>query len=81
MQRKVDDAWQHRAPNLPINSPYEVLIAASIIEKETDLDLERPIIAGVMENRLRRGILLQFDPTVIYGLGSRFTGKIYREIC
>ncbi|MDR3492938.1 MAG: endolytic transglycosylase MltG [Gammaproteobacteria bacterium] len=77
MQTKLNAAWQHRAPNLPFKTSYEVLIAASIIEKETGLNEERPIIAGVLENRLRLNMLLQFDPTVIYGLGSRYTGKIY----
>ncbi len=77
MQEKLNYAWQHRAANLPLKTPYEVLIAASIIEKETGLKEERPIIAAVLENRLRQNILLQFDPTVIYGLGARYEGKIY----
>lgn len=79
MQSKLNVVWQHRAANLPYKNPNDVLIAASLIEKETDLDAERPIIAGVIVNRLRKNMLLQIDPTVIYGLGSRFNGTIYRE--
>lgn len=79
MQTKLMKVWLHRAPNLPFKNPNDILIAASLIEKETDLDMERPIIAGVIVNRLRKNMLLQIDPTVIYGLGSRFDGTIYRE--
>lgn len=78
MQKKVNEAWDRRAANLPFKTPYEALIAASLVEKEAYLDTERPIIAGVMINRLRQNMLLQFDPTVIYGLGSNYTGKIYK---
>lgn len=79
MQNKMARAWQHRAPDLFFQTPYEALIAASLIEKEAYLDEERPIISGVMINRLKRNMRLQFDPTVIYGLGDRFDGKIYKH--
>jgi len=79
MQKKLNAAWSHRAQKLPFRNAYEALIAASIIVKEADISEELPIIAGVLTNRLRRDIKLQFDPTVIYGLGSRFDGTIYRR--
>jgi UPF0755 protein len=79
MQKKLNYAWQHRIANLPFHNPYEALTAASIIEKETSLNEERPIIAGVLVNRLKKDIKLQFDPTVIYGLGMRFDGTIYKR--
>src|SRR5579883_139575 len=79
MQKKLDQAWQQRAPDLPYKTPYEALIAASLIEKEAHLEIERPIIAGVLVNRLRKGMLLQCDPTVIYGMGTHYTGKIHKE--
>jgi UPF0755 protein len=78
MQQKLENAWAHRAPDVPFKNSYEALIGASIIEKEADIKEELPIIAGVMVNRLKRDILLQFDPTVIYGVGSHFNGTIYR---
>lgn len=71
MQDKLQSAWKHRASNLPFKTPYEALIAASIIEKEAYLKDELPKIAGVMVNRLRVNMLLQFDPTVIYGHSDR----------
>ena len=79
MQEKFNHAWEHRAPDLPFKNPQDALIVASIIEKEADVPTELPIIAGVLVNRLHRDMLLQFDPTVIYGLGSRFNGTIYRR--
>jgi UPF0755 protein len=79
MQERLNQAWAHRAPNLPFKSEYEALIGASIIEKEADIKDELSIIAGVLTNRLRRDIILQFDPTVIYGLGTSFDGTIYRR--
>ncbi len=79
MQNKLANAWQHREPNLPYKSAYEALIAASLIEKEAYLNSERPIISGVLVNRLRKDMLLQFDPTVIYGLRDRYDGKIHKE--
>jgi len=79
MQSRLKTAWLNRAPALPYTNDYEALIAASLIEKEAYLSLERPIIAGVLVNRLRKEMLLQFDPSVIYGLGERYHGKIYKE--
>lgn len=79
MQTKLNEAWEKRATNLPYRDAYEALIAASLIEKEAYLNTERPIIAGVLVNRLRKDMLLQFDPTVIYGMGDRYVGKIHKE--
>ena len=78
MQTKLLAAWQTRATDLPFQTPYEALIAASLIEKEAYLNSERPIIAGVLINRLSKGMLLQIDPTVIYGIGTRYNGKLYK---
>jgi UPF0755 protein len=78
MQRELEDAWNGRAGDLPITTPYEALILASIIEKETALASERERIAGVFVQRLRRGMRLQTDPTVIYGLGAGFDGNLRR---
>lgn len=79
MQTHLNAAWGTRAPGLPYHTAYEALIAASLIEKEAYLNSERPVIAGVLINRLRKNMLLQIDPTVIYGMGDRYTGKIHRE--
>lgn len=79
MQKKLNQAWQQSAPGLPYKNAYDALIAASLIEREAYLAVERPIIAGVLVNRLRNDMLLQFDPTVIYGLGARYDGKIHRQ--
>jgi UPF0755 protein len=76
MTRILEQEWQDRAPGLPLNSPYEALILASIIEKETGQPQERAEIAGVFVRRLKLGMLLQTDPTVIYGMGSAFDGNI-----
>jgi UPF0755 protein len=71
--------WGKRQANLPFKTPFEALIAASIVEKETGKPEERPIIAAVVVNRLNKGMPLQMDPTVIYGLGDRFDGNIRKK--
>jgi UPF0755 protein len=76
MQRVLDEAWQQRSSDLPFQTPYEALILASIIEKETGLPAERPKIAGAFITRLRKGMRLQTDPAVIYGLGASYDGSI-----
>jgi UPF0755 protein len=76
MQKLVETAWPQRSPDLPFNDPYQALILASIVEKETALPSERPRIAGVYVSRLRKGMRLQADPTVIYGLGQSYAGDI-----
>jgi UPF0755 protein len=70
--------WEAREPGVPYRSPYEALIMASIIEKETGKESERDLIGGALTNRLRIGMRLQVDPTVIYGLGSSFDGNLKR---
>jgi UPF0755 protein len=79
MMQKLAIAWQNRADNLPYQNSYQALIMASIIEKETGKASERQTIAGVFVNRLRMGMLLQTDPTVIYGMGDTFDGNIRRK--
>lgn len=79
MQTQLENTWRERAPNLPYQTMDEALIMASIVEKETGQAAERPLIAGVFINRLRIGMLLQTDPTVIYGLGERFDGNLRKR--
>ncbi|MFO1427534.1 MAG: endolytic transglycosylase MltG [Steroidobacteraceae bacterium] len=76
MEQELAAAWAARSADLPITTPYEALILASIVEKETGLERERPQIAGVFVGRLRRHMRLQSDPTVIYGLGTGYDGDI-----
>ncbi|HHF7343906.1 endolytic transglycosylase MltG [Legionella feeleii] len=72
----LNTSWQNRAPGLPYKSPYELLIAASILEKEAALAKEKRIISGVIVNRLKKFMPLQMDPTVIYALGDNYNGKL-----
>ena len=79
MQQRLAQVWAERAADTPLKSADEALILASIIEKETGVAADRPLIAGVFVNRLRRGMPLQTDPTVIYGLGERFDGNLRKR--
>jgi UPF0755 protein len=79
MDRRLDAAWNLRSPDTPLKSPDQALILASIVEKETGRPLDRAQIGGVFSNRLRIGMRLQTDPTVIYGLGSEFDGNLRRR--
>jgi UPF0755 protein len=78
MQRHLAEEWQRRTPDLPVKTPYEALVLASIVEKETGRAADRGEIAGVLVNRLRLGMPLQTDPAVIYGLGESFDGNLKR---
>ncbi len=79
MQRHLSREWENRAAGLPYSNAYQALIMASIIEKETGRNQDRPLVAAVFVNRLRLGMLLQTDPTVIYGLGERFDGNLRKR--
>jgi UPF0755 protein len=79
MQRHLKEEWEAKSANVPYQSPYQALIMASIIEKETGKASERDLIGGVLVNRLRIGMRLQVDPTIIYGLGNSFDGNLKRS--
>ena len=79
MKNVLEEAWRMRDDDLPLDSPYELLILASIIEKETSIEAERSQIAGVFMRRLKKRMRLQTDPTVIYGMGESFNGNIRRK--
>jgi UPF0755 protein len=79
MKKRLQEAWEARDPKVPLASPYQALVLASIIEKETGAASERPQIASVFVNRLRAGMRLQTDPTVIYGMGESFAGNIRKK--
>jgi UPF0755 protein len=79
MQVNLNEAWARRSPDLPYGSAYEALIMASIVEKETAKAEERPRIAGVFIKRLQLGMKLQTDPTVVYGLGANYEGRLHRR--
>lgn len=78
-KRRMEAEWNQRAIGLPYQTPYQALIMASIIEKETGRDADRTQVAAVFVNRLRTGMLLQTDPTVIYGMGERFDGNLHKR--
>ena len=79
MTTKLATAWEKRDPNLPYANAYQALIMASIVEKETGQKSERAMIAAVFVNRLRAGMMLQTDPTVIYGMGDKYAGNIRKK--
>ena len=79
MMQKLDLAWENKTPNLPYKNKYEALIVASIIEKELGNRDEANLIAGVFVNRMRIGMPLQSDPTVIYGMNDQFNGNLTKQ--
>lgn len=79
MQKHLQESWTNRAPNLPLETPYQALTLASIVEKETGKASDRDMIAGVFINRLRKGMKLQTDPAVIYGIGPKFDGNLRKR--
>ena len=79
LQKALDKAWNERDENLPLSDPYQMLILASIVEKETGIASERPQVASVFINRLKANMKLQTDPTVIYGMGENYTGNIRKK--
>lgn len=79
MEKALQQAWEQRDPNLPLNNPYELLILASIVEKETAVATERGKVASVFINRLNKNMPLQTDPTIIYGMGEAYNGNIRRK--
>ncbi len=79
MQQRLDSEWAGRAEGLPYRTPHEALVMASIVEKETGREADRTLVAAVFVNRLRRGMLLQTDPSVIYGLGDAFDGNLRKR--
>ena len=79
MQKVLDEVWSNRQGDIPLKTPEEALTLASIIEKETSVEDEREMIAAVFTTRLKRGMRLQTDPTVIYGMGESFNGNIRRQ--